>query len=62
MSGAYINCITCVVLALYFRTWTHTSDDSYIYQLSLVVSDSYCVLNFYVYFIHMRNFKSNDDD
>ena len=25
----------CVVFALYFRPWTHTSDDSYIYQLSL---------------------------
>ena len=36
-----------------FRPWTHTSDDSYMYQLSLVVeisavsrcSDSYCFLN-----------------
>ena len=26
-----------------FSPWTHTSDDSYIYQLSLVVSDSYCI-------------------
>ena len=26
-----------------FSPWTHTSDGSYIYQLSLVFSDSYCI-------------------
>ena len=35
-----------MVLALYFRTWTHTSDDSYIYRLSLVVATAtYCIFS-----------------
>ena len=36
-----------------FRPWTHTSDDSYIYQLSLVVGTatvSFLLLRFFVFF------------
>ena len=31
-----------------FRPWTHTSDDSYIYQLSLVVATAKRVSNCYI--------------
>ena len=36
----YVLCTrhVCTTLARTFRPWTHTSDDSYIYQLSLVVA------------------------
>ena len=29
--------LRCLAITLTFSTWTHTSDDSYIYQLSLVL-------------------------
>ena len=39
-----------MVFALCFRPWTHTPNDSYIYQLSLEGSDSYCMyLSWYYY-------------
>ena len=31
-----------------FRPWTHTSDDSYMYQLSLVVATATAVFTVYV--------------
>ena len=30
--------LRCLAITLTFSTWTHTSDDSYIYQLSLVLA------------------------
>ena len=39
----YVPPNSCIAICLFvsartFRAWTHTSDDSYIYQLSLVVA------------------------
>ena len=39
-----------------FLPWTHTSDDSYIYQLSLVVATATTVVSFYFFicfFVHL---------
>ena len=41
----YVLCTryVCTTRARTFRPWTHTSDDSYIYQLSLVVATATCI-------------------
>ena len=37
-----------------FRPWTHTSDDSYMYQLSLVVATATTVVSYNFYVLSYR--------